>query len=86
MALALVMVLAPMGRKARRLRRFGALILLLAGLCGAGVGCNSTNNGSNGAGTPLGTTTVTLTATAYIDNAVVSHSTYLTVNVIPPTD
>ena len=86
MALALVMVLAPMGRKARRLRRFGALVLLLAGLCGAGVGCNSTNNGSNGAGTPLGTTTVTLTATAYIDNAVVSHSTYLTVNVIPPTD
>jgi multisubunit Na+/H+ antiporter MnhB subunit len=86
MALALVMVLAPVGRKARRLRRFGALILLLAGLCGAGVGCNSTNNGSNGAGTPLGTTTVTLTATSYIDNAVVSHSVYLTVNVIPPTD
>jgi trimeric autotransporter adhesin len=86
MALALVVLLAPVGRRARRLRRFGALVLLLAGLCGAGVGCNSTNKGSNGAGTPLGTTTVTLTATAYIDNAVVSHSVYLTVNVIPSTD
>jgi hypothetical protein len=86
MTLALVVLLAPMGRRARRLRRFGALILLLAGLCGAGMGCNSTSNGSKGVGTPLGTTTVTLTATAYIDNAVVSHTAYLTVNVVSPTN
>ena len=84
-ALAMVFVLAPIGRGTRRLRRFGVLVLLLAGLCGAGVGCQGTSSGSNGLGTPLGTTTVTVTATAYIDNAVVSHSVYLTVNVIPPT-
>lgn len=85
-ALAFVVLLAPIGRRARRLRRFLALMMLLVGLCGAGMGCNSTNNGSNGLGTPLGTTTVTLTATAYVDNAVVSHSAYLTVNVVSPTD
>ncbi len=86
-ALAFVVMLAPMGRRARRLRgvtKFGALVVLLAGLCGVGLGCSGTSNGTNGVGTPLGTTTVTVTATAYVDNAVVSHSVYLTVNVIPP--
>ena len=86
MALALFVVLAPIGRRARRLRRYGALVLLLAGLCGAGMGCNGTSGSANGPGTPLGATTVTLTATAYINNAVVSHSVYLTVNVVAPTD
>jgi hypothetical protein len=35
-------------------------------------------------GTPLGVATLTITATAYIDNTVVSRSVYLTVNVLPP--
>jgi trimeric autotransporter adhesin len=82
-ALAFVVVLAPIGGRARK-RRLLALVFLLAGLCGAGMGCQSTN-GANGQGTPLGTTTLTITATAYVDNAVVSHNAFLTVTVIPPT-
>jgi hypothetical protein len=84
MALALIVLLAPIGRRARRLRSSSALVLLLAGLCGAGMGCQGTNS-ANSPGTPIGTTSITVTATAYINNAVVSHSVYLTVNVIPPT-
>ncbi len=85
-ALALVVFFAPFGRRARRLRRFMALMLMLAGLCGAGTtGCGSTSSNKDGPGTPLGATTLTITATAYINNAVVSHSVYLNVNVIPPT-
>ena len=81
-ALAFVVMLAPIGSRRRR-RRLLALALLLAGVCGAGMGCQSTN-GANGQGTPLGTTTVTITATAYVDNAVVSRSAFLTVTVVPP--
>jgi hypothetical protein len=33
-------------------------------------------------GTPLGVATLKITASAYVDNAVVSHSVYLTVNVL----
>ncbi|HEX8813622.1 MAG TPA: hypothetical protein VF742_16670, partial [Terracidiphilus sp.] len=86
MALALIVVLAPIGRRARRwqsLTRLVAIMAFLAGLCGAGMGCQSTS-GANGQGTPLGTTMIRITATAYIDNAVVSHSAFMTVTVIPP--
>ena len=83
-ALAVLVALTPIGIGARR-RRLLMLVLLLIGLCGAGMGCNNTGSGANGQGTPLGTTNISITATAYIDNAVVSRTAYLTVNVIPPT-
>ena len=83
-ALAFVVVLAPIGRRARTLRRWMALVLLLAGLCGAGMGCgSSSNSNTSGDGTPLGVATITITATAYVDQATVSHSVYLNVNVVP---
>jgi len=78
--------LLPFGRRARifacrSTRRFLVLLLLLVGLGGVGIGCNSvTLVGSSG--TPLGVATLKITATAYVDNAVVSHSVYLTVNVV----
>jgi hypothetical protein len=59
------------------------LVLTLAGIGGAGIGCSSVS-GVNGTGTPLGVATLKITATAYIDNTVVSHSVYLTVNVVTP--
>jgi hypothetical protein len=34
--------------------------------------------------TPPGVATLKITASAYVDNAVVSHSVYLTVNVLAP--
>jgi hypothetical protein len=47
------------------------------------MGCNSTNlTTSTSAGTPLGVATLKITANAYVDNAVVSRSVYLTVNVV----
>jgi hypothetical protein len=78
----------PFGRRARifarsSTRRFFILLLLLVGLGGVGIGCNSVNLVSS-SGTPLGVATLKITATAYVDNAVVSHSVYLTVNVIAP--
>jgi hypothetical protein len=80
--------LLPFGRRARifagrSTRRILILILLLAGLGGAGIGCSSVS-GVNGTGTPLGVATLKITATAYINNTVVSHSVYLTVNVVTP--
>jgi hypothetical protein len=78
--------LLPFGRRARifarrSTHRFLVLLLLLVGLGGVGIGCNSvTLVGSSG--TPLGVATLKITATAYVDNAVVSHSVYLTVNVV----
>jgi hypothetical protein len=59
------------------------LLLLLVGLASVGIGCTSVS-GVNGTGTPLGVETVKITASAYIDNTVVSHSVFQTVNVIPP--
>jgi subtilase family serine protease len=81
--------LLPIGRRARIFtrrtsRRVLVLLLLLAGLGGAGIGCTSVAGGVNGTGTPLGVATLKITASAYIDNTVVSHSVYLTVNVIAP--
>jgi hypothetical protein len=82
------LILLPFGRRARMFnrraaRRMGVLLLLLAGLGSVGIGCTSTS-GVNGTGTPLGVATLKITASAYIDNTVVSHSVYQTVNVLPP--
>jgi hypothetical protein len=59
------------------------LIGAISGLCG---GCQSVSGGGGGSsgGTPLGVATLTITAASYVDNTVVSHSVYLTVNVLPP--
>lgn len=83
----LLLFLVP--RRGRRLlheraRRFIVLALMLAGLCGVGLGCQSVSTLPSSEGTPLGVSTLTITATAYVNNVVVSHSVYLTVNVIPP--
>ena len=89
-ALALVFLVVPFGRRAVRIYtpRVRSLLvagLLLAGVGAAGMGCSTSvttppvNNG-----TPLGVATLRITGTAYVDNTVVSHSVYLTVNVIPP--
>jgi hypothetical protein len=59
------------------------LVLLLVGLGGAGIGCNGGSQLAN-FGTPLGVATLKITANSYIDNTVVSHSVYLTVNVLAP--
>lgn len=90
MALAgIVLLVLPVGRKRRlfqkRAQRWMLMALVLAGLCGAATGCGSVNGTlPSAAGTPLGVSTLTITATSYVDNVVVSHSVYLTVNVIPP--
>ena len=79
--------LLPFGRRARVFtgrgaRRLLVLLLLLTGLGTAGIGCNSVTMVSS-PGTPLGVATLKVTASAYVDNTVVSRSLYLTVNVIP---
>ena len=67
-----------------RVRGLVILGLLLTGLGVAGMGCSSTVTAPINKGTPLGVATLKITATAYIDNTVLSHSVYLTVNVLPP--
>lgn len=79
--------LLPWGKRARIFsgrssRRFMVLLLLLVGLAGVGIGCNNVNLIAS-PGTPLGVATLKITGSAYVDNTVVSHSIYLTVNVIP---
>jgi hypothetical protein len=64
--------------------RWFVLALLLCGLGGAGIGCSSTTTTAQNSGTPLGVSTLTITATAYIDNTVINRRVYLTVNVVPP--
>lgn len=78
----------PLGRKVRvftrkSTHRLCIFLALLIGLGTAGIGCTS-GVAINGNETPLGVSTLKITATAYIDNTVVSHSIYLTVNVIAP--
>jgi hypothetical protein len=78
--------LLPFGRRTRIFagrgaRRFWVLLLLLVGLGGAGTGCNSSNLVVS-SGTPLGVSTIKITASAYVDNTVVSRSIYLSVNVL----
>jgi hypothetical protein len=78
--------LLPFGRRtrifaSRGARRFWTLLLLLIGLGGAGMGCNSSSIATT-TGTPLGVASLTITASPYLDNTVVSHSVTLTVNVV----
>ncbi len=85
---ALVFFLLPFGRRARIFlregpRRFLVLLMLLAGLVGAAVGCTSTATLAP-YGTPLGASTLQVTATAYVNNVVTSQSVYFTVNVQAP--
>lgn len=89
-ALALVFLIVPFGRRARLLRESTCPALIMIVLLGAAAfvstGCQSVSGtaaGSSG-GTPLGVATLTITAASYVDNTVVSHSVYLTVNVLPP--
>ncbi len=82
------LLLWPIGRRAGVLRRDGArrlmaLVLLLAGLAGAGLGCTSTTVITGKNGTPLGVHTLKITAAAYVGTVTVSRNAYLTVNVIP---
>lgn len=85
----MVLLVLPVGRRRRlfqkRAQRWMLMALVLAGVCGAATSCGSVNGTLPSAeGTPLGVSTLKITATAYVDNVVVSHSVYLTVNVIPP--
>ena len=84
----LVFFVLPFGRRARilseRARRFLVLLLLLAGMGGAGIGCSNSVTVPQNSGTPLGVATLTITAASYVNNTVVSHSVFLTVNVLPP--
>jgi len=84
----LVFFLLPFGRRARIFlrkgpRQFLVLLMLLAGLVGAAIGCSSTVALAP-YGTPLGVSTLKVTATAYVDNVVTSQSIYFTVNVTAP--
>jgi hypothetical protein len=56
-------------------------LLLLVGLGGAGLGCNSSTPVASG-GTPLGVAALTITASANVDNVVTSQSLTLPVNVV----
>ena len=84
----LVFFLLPCGRRARTFlgktpRRLVVLLVLLAGLVGAGIGCSSPSTTVTDIGTPVGVSTLQVTATAYVDNAVVAQSLNFTVNVQP---
>lgn len=86
-ALALVgLCLLPFGRRARhwsRMRRLFVLLLLLTGLGGAGIGCNSSNlSSSSSAGTPVQEDQVRIVASPNIDNTEVSRYLYISVNVV----
>jgi hypothetical protein len=85
---ALLFFVLPYGRRASmfsdRVRGLAIVALLLTGLGAAGIGCSSSVTAPINKGTPLGVSTLTITATAYIDNTVVSRNVYLTVNVLPP--
>ena len=85
---ALVFFLLPFGRRARLFlregpRRFLVLLMLLAGLAGLGIGCTSTA-GSRPTARRWALPRFKVTASAYVDNAVVSQSVYFTVNVTAP--
>jgi hypothetical protein len=80
-------LLGPIGRRARWLRRNGGglmmLALLLVGLAGVGLGCNGSSALGTNSGTPLGVHTLKITAAADVDTVTVSHYAYVTVNVTP---
>lgn len=77
----LLLMVLPVGKRARR---FLAGLVLLVGLTGMSIGCGSNVSLAQNSGTPLGVATLKVTASANVDNTVVSHSVYLTVNVLPP--
>jgi hypothetical protein len=85
----LVFFLLPFGCRARTFlrqgpRRFVILLMLLAGLAGTGIGCTSgATTTAADTGTPLGVATLQVTATAYVNNAVVAQTLNFTVNVQP---
>jgi len=85
----LAFFLLPFGRRARILsgrsaRRFWIVLLLLVGLGGTGIGCNSVSGISTYTqGTPLGSVALTITASPYVDNTVVFKNLTLMVNVVP---
>jgi subtilase family serine protease len=88
-ALALVgLLLLPIGPRAGVLRlaasRRLVVVLLLAGLAGAGLGCGDTikSNATNG-GTPLGVATLKISAAANVNTVTVTHNAYITVDVTP---
>jgi subtilase family serine protease len=86
---ALLFFLLPCGHRVRifseRGRRLLILLLLLGSLGSAGIGCSSSSQSVNRSeGTPLGETTLKITAAANIDNTVFSHSAYINVNVLAP--
>ncbi|HEY3707036.1 MAG TPA: Ig-like domain repeat protein [Terracidiphilus sp.] len=86
---ALLFFLLPVGRRVRifteRGRRLLILLLLMGMLGVAGMGCSSVSGSATaGDGTPLGLTTLKVTAAANVDNTVFSHSAYINVNVLPP--
>lgn len=84
-SLAFLVLIAPIGSRARKLRRYAALVLFFLSVSLTNIGCSSSSTTTQAsAGTPLGATTITITATADINQAVVSQSVYLPVNVIPP--
>lgn len=81
------LLLSPIGRRAKWLRdtkrTTTLLVVLLAGLASAGIGCNSTSALNNNVGTPLGQHTLKITAAADVGTVTVSHYAYVTVNVVP---
>jgi len=86
---ALLSFLLPFGRRARifssHRQRLFLLVLLLGTLTASGIGCGSASrNVANSGGTPLGKTTLTITAASNVDNTVFSHTIYLSVNVLSP--
>ena len=84
------LLMVPMRRRVRWLhgtvlRGVVVVLLLLAGLVGASLGCGSSSASSSSlnGGTPLGTATLQITAAAYVNTVTVSNHSYLTVNVTP---
>jgi hypothetical protein len=81
------LLLSPVGRKVRWLHKHGGRMmmfaLLLAGLAGAGLGCNSGSFTKGSAGTALGVHTLKITAAADVSTVTVSHYAYVTVDVTP---
>jgi hypothetical protein len=83
---ALAFFLLPPFRRARRLLGKSAgraliFLLLLVGLGGAGLGCNSTTPVVS-TGTPLGVAELTITASVNVNSVVTSQSLTLPVNVV----
>lgn len=81
------LLFTPIGRRSRLFRsgrgRILGLILLFAGMCGAGLGCNNTSSLPTQLGTSLGVHTLKISAAAYVNTVTVTHNTYVTVDVTP---